>query len=68
MENIAPEDLATIEEAAEILRVPVATLRHWRKVGKAPRAIRFGKRIRFVRAEVETFYARAFAEQNEQSA
>lgn len=64
MENITPADLITFEEAAEVLDVPVATLRTWRINGKGPRAARIGRRLLFVREEVETYYAREFAAQN----
>lgn len=72
MENITPADLITIEEAAELLGIPVATLRTWRLNGKGPRAARVGKRIWFIRPEVEGYQAKvvaqAFAEQNERTA
>lgn len=68
MENIAPEDLITREEAADVLGISPATLRVWRAAGKAPRSALIGRRVMFVRSEVEAFYSRAFAEQNERSA
>ena len=68
MENIAPADLITIEEAADVLGIPVATLRAWRLAGKGPQAARLGKRLRFVRAEVESYYSQEFAKQNDRTA
>ena len=38
-------DLLTIDEVAEKLRVPVATVRYWRAQGKGPKFVRIGKRI-----------------------
>lgn len=64
MEQITPADLITIEEAAEVLDIPVATLRSWRLAGKGPRAARIGKRLRFVRTEVEGYYASEFNAQS----
>lgn len=75
MDHIAPEDLATIEEAAEILEVPLSTLRRWRFEGTAPRATRDGRRLWFLRSEVKELaaerkarFTRAFAEQSERTA
>jgi hypothetical protein len=39
------DSLLTIDEAAEMLRQPVATLRYWRHVDKGPRSARLGARI-----------------------
>lgn len=68
MENIAPADLITIEEAATALGVSVATLRAWRLAGKGPNAIRPGKRLQFIRSEVDGYYAQMRNEQNERTA
>lgn len=38
-------DLLTINEAAELLRAPVATLRYWRDLGTGPRSFRLGRRV-----------------------
>lgn len=68
MDNIAPADLITIEEAAAALGIPVATLRAWRLAGKGPRAVRPGRRLQFVRSEVESYYAQEFAKQTDRTA
>jgi excisionase family DNA binding protein len=68
VENIAPGDLITIEEAAAILGIPVATLRTWRINGKGPRGAVIGRRVKFIRTEVEAYLSQAFAEQNVRSA
>lgn len=68
MENIAPADLITIEEAATTLGVTVPTLRTWRLAGKGPRAARIGKHLKYVRAEVEGYIAQEFADQNQRTA
>lgn len=49
----SPRDLMTIEEVAEYLRVPVASLRYWRSLGRGPKAARVGKHLRYRRAEVD---------------
>lgn len=46
------DQLLTMDEAAEIVRVPVATLRYWRYLGKGPRGFRVGRSVRFWRSEV----------------
>lgn len=48
-------DLLTTEEVAEILRVPVATVRKWRSEGVGPRGFRIGKYVRYRRSAVEIF-------------
>ena len=44
--------LLTIEEVAELLRMPVASLRYWRVLGTGPRGFIVGRRLRYVRADV----------------
>lgn len=39
--------LLTIEEVADYLRIPVQTIHYWRYFGRAPRAIRVGRHLRF---------------------
>ena len=38
-------ELLTINEAALLLRAPVATLRYWRHLGTGPRSFRLGRRV-----------------------
>ena len=37
--------LLTIDEAAAIVRAPIATLRYWRHLGTGPRSFRLGRRV-----------------------
>ncbi len=46
------DDLLTIAEVADIVRVPVATLRYWRHLGTGPHSFRVGRGVRFWRSEV----------------
>lgn len=39
------EELLTLIETAEILRVPVNTLRWWRQLGTGPRFFKIGRRL-----------------------
>jgi excisionase family DNA binding protein len=46
------EPLIGVEELAEYLGVPVQTIYDWRLTGKAPRALKIGKHLRFALADV----------------
>ena len=46
------DQLMTIEEVAEVLRMPVATLRYWRVLGTGPRGFIVGRRLRYWRQDV----------------
>jgi excisionase family DNA binding protein len=46
------DQLLTIDEAAELLRTPVATLRWWRHCGTGPRSFKIGRGVRYLRSEV----------------
>ena len=55
-EHIADQpDLLTISEAAEVLRAPVATLRHWRHLGTGPHSFRLGRRVLYRRDELDAW-------------
>ncbi len=49
------EKLLSIGEVAEILGIPVRTLREWRMKGEGPRAGRYGRHLRYRPSEVERF-------------
>ena len=44
--------LLSIQEVADLVRVPVATLRYWRHLGAGPRSFRIGRSVRYWRMEV----------------
>jgi len=48
----ADDELLTIQEVADLVRVPVATLRYWRHLGTGPRSFRIGRSVRYWRTEV----------------
>jgi predicted DNA-binding transcriptional regulator AlpA len=48
----AEDELLTIQEVADVVRVPVATLRYWRHLGTGPRSFRVGRSVRYWRTEV----------------
>jgi len=49
----APEPLLTAQETARMLRVSERTLRRWTRAGYVPQPLRFGRTIRYRRADVE---------------
>lgn len=51
------EPLATIQEAAAYLRMPVATLYAWRHKGFGPKAAKIGKHLRYDWPALRAFYA-----------
>jgi hypothetical protein len=51
----ANDELLTIGEVADIVRVPVATLRYWRHLGTGPRSFRVGRGVRCWHNEVITW-------------
>lgn len=48
-------ELLTINEAAELLRTPVATLRYWRHLNIGPPSFRLGRRVRYRRDDLGTW-------------
>ncbi|WP_082940186.1 helix-turn-helix transcriptional regulator [Mycolicibacterium peregrinum] len=53
-------DLLSIEEAAELARKPVATMRWLRATGKGPRSGKLGRRVVYRREDIEEWIASAF--------
>ncbi|MBK8468990.1 MAG: helix-turn-helix domain-containing protein [Candidatus Phosphoribacter sp.] len=49
------DELLTIGEVADIVRVPVATLRYWRHLGTGPHSFRIGRGVRYWHHEVTTW-------------
>lgn len=45
-------DLMTAKQVAELLDVPVSTVREWGRKGTLPR-VKLGRHVRFIRAHVE---------------
>ena len=50
-----PAELLTIDEAALLLRAPVATLRYWRHLGTGPRSFRLGRRVLYRRDDLQAW-------------
>lgn len=47
--------LYTPEDLAEIMGVPVSTVKYWRLNGKGPRAIRVARSYRYQKADIEAW-------------
>jgi excisionase family DNA binding protein len=50
-----PAELLTIDEAALLLRAPVATLRYWRHLGTGPHSFRLGRRVLYRRDDLRAW-------------
>jgi excisionase family DNA binding protein len=50
--SLTRADLMTAADVAELVRVPVSTVREWGRNGTLPR-VKLGRHVRFVRAQVE---------------
>lgn len=50
-------ELLDLNETAKALRVPVATLRHWRATGTGPAFFRQGKRLFTTQEDVNAWIA-----------
>ena len=57
------EKLLTIDEVSAALRVPVKTLRYWKREGRGPQPRRLGTRLVYRQSEVDQFLAELFADQ-----
>ncbi|MGH8881376.1 MAG: helix-turn-helix transcriptional regulator [Stackebrandtia sp.] len=49
----ANDELLTMNEVADVVRVPVATLRYWRHLGTGPHSFRIGRSVRYWNTEVQ---------------
>ena len=50
-----PEELLTLSEVADILRVPVNTLRWWRQLGTGPEFFKIGRHLVTTVGDVRRF-------------
>jgi predicted DNA-binding transcriptional regulator AlpA len=55
-----PEKLLTLPEVSERLRVPVKTLRYWKREGRGPKAVRLGTRLVYRESEVDNYIDQLF--------
>ncbi len=57
-DRTAAAELLTLQEAAAVLRTPVATLRYWRHLGVGPDGFRLGRRVVYWREDVDRWVAK----------
>jgi hypothetical protein len=55
MKSGVQHKLLTMQETADLLRIPLGTLRDWRNQGKGPKGTRNGKRVLYLLADVERY-------------
>jgi excisionase family DNA binding protein len=51
----AGQHLLSIDEAADLLRAPVATVRYWRHLGTGPHSFRLGRRVLYRYTDLVTW-------------
>lgn len=51
-DNHEHDEMLTIEEAAALLRVPVATMRYWRYTGDGPFSFKVHRHVRYWRTDL----------------
>ena len=51
-DNHEDDEMLSIEEAAALLRVPVATMRYWRYCGDGPFSFKVGRHVRYWRTHL----------------
>lgn len=59
------DEILTLDEVAQILKVPVGTLRKWRTNGEGPKGFRAGKYVRYRRSAVEQFITEQEGKEND---
>ena len=47
------EDLLTEQDAAELLQVPLSTLRQWQREGAGPPCLQIGRQVRYRQGAVQ---------------
>jgi hypothetical protein len=53
--EIAVTELMTADEVAALFDITVPVLANWRSAGKGPRYVKLGGRVKYRKADVETF-------------
>ena len=49
------DEMLTLQEACDYLRVPEGTLRYWRHLGAGPRSFKIGRHVRYWRTDLITW-------------
>ncbi|GAB3856435.1 hypothetical protein GCM10028801_13400 [Nocardioides maradonensis] len=51
------EEMLTLEEACQFLRLSEGTLRYWRHLGAGPKSFKVGRHVRYWRADLVLWLA-----------
>lgn len=62
------ERMSTVDEVAQYLKVPIATLYRWRALGTGPPSIRIGKHIRYRMGDVRDWVQTRYVEEDTERA
>ncbi|WP_432457937.1 helix-turn-helix transcriptional regulator [Cellulomonas iranensis] len=54
------DNLMQMEDVATELRIPIATLRYWRTRAEGPKSFRLGRRVVYMRKDVEAWIQQAY--------
>ena len=46
------DQMLTLQEACDFLRIPEGTLRYWRHLGAGPRSFKIGRHVRYWRTDL----------------
>lgn len=57
MKQLTASDFLTNEDIAQLVRVPVSTVRYWKHMGEGPRSMKVGRRVLHRREDVEVWLA-----------
>lgn len=63
-DSTVKRQLMSIEQVAEFLQVPVATLYRWRSAGQGPVSVRVGRFVRYREEDVDAFVNAQLAQES----
>lgn len=46
------DDMLTLQEACDLLRLPEGTLRYWRHIGAGPKSFKVGRHVRYWKTDL----------------
>jgi excisionase family DNA binding protein len=61
---VTPADYMTTAEFAALVRVPPATVRYWRHIGKGPASIKVGRHVLYATTDVRAWLKQLAAQQS----
>jgi excisionase family DNA binding protein len=55
--TLSTSDFLTNDDIAQLVRVPVSTVRYWKHMGEGPRSLKVGRRVLYRREDVDAWLA-----------